>query len=163
MNVVTPRHSHGTMDMDMSSSNGSSSMGSMIMSMVFQTERATPLYSNDWTPKSEGAYAGTCIFLIALSIGARLLVAFRHAQEQRWKRTDSRRRYIAVQGKGPLAERIASDPDAKVQVVLSENGVEETVYVVASEGHETTKPWRFSVDPLRALLDTAIVGVGYLL
>lgn len=163
----TPRHDHGSMDMnnmDMSSGNSSSSMGSMIMSMVFQTQRATPLYSNDWTPKSDGAYAGTCIFLIALSIGARLLVAFRHAQEQRWKRTDSRRRYIAVQGKGPLAERIASDPDAKVQVVLSENGVEETVYVVAaSDGHEATKPWRFSVDPFRALLDTAIVGVGYLL
>ncbi|TQV93456.1 hypothetical protein V2A60_010139 [Cordyceps javanica] len=167
---LTPRHS-GHMDMDMGSStdaNSSSSggsghaMGSM-MAMVFQTQTATPLYSDAWTPRSSGAYAGTCIFLIALSVALRLLVALRATQEARWLDRDARRRYVAARGRVPLAEAVAHDPDAKT-AVLSANGVEETVVVVArKEATAAVRPWRFSVDPLRALLDTTIVGVGYLL
>lgn len=142
--------------------NSSSSHGSM-MEMVFQTDQATPLFSSAWTPRSSGAYAGTCIFLVVLAVLARVLVAFKAAQENRWAAQDARRRYVAVQGKGPLAEQIARDPEAKTQVVLSENGVEETVYVVEEGRHSSTRPWRFSVDPVRALLDTVIVGIGYLL
>lgn len=172
MNFV-PRHA-GHMDMDMGSgsmdmgssdasmaNNGSHSMGSMMMAMVFQTQTATPLYANAWTPRNSGAYAGTCIFLIVLSVVARLLVALRTTQEARWLDADMNRRYVAARDKVPLAEAVAHDPDAK-RMVLSANGVEETVFVVARKT-SLARPWRFSVDPVRAALDTTIVGVGYLL
>lgn len=173
-----PRHEgHGGMDMSSGGSSSSSSssgsmedmngmdMGSghssMMMAMVFQTNNATPLYSSSWTPNSAGAYAGTCIFLVVLAIIARVLLALKNRQETYWLDRDARRRYVAVNGKETLSEQVSRDPDAK-QMVLSENGVEETVFVVAKHG-SMTRPWRFSVDPVRAVMDTVIFGVGYLL
>lgn len=149
------------MDMDMGSGNMTGSgMGSMMM-MVFQTNIATPLYSNAWTPQNEGAYAGTCIFLIVLAVVGRLLLAARSIQEARWLEKDMKRRYVATQGKLPLADRISQDSAAK-QMTLTANGVEENVVVMGSAG-VVARPWRFSVDPVRAVMDTIIVGVGYLL
>ena len=162
----SPRH-EGHMDMPMDGSSSSSdssssgSMGSMMMAMVFQTQTATPLYANSWTPGSAGAYAGTCIFLVVLAVVARLLIAAKTLQEARWLDRDTQRRYVAANGKIPLAEHISRDPDAK-QMTLSENGVEETVFVV-SRKNQIARPWRFSVDPVRAAMDTVIVAVGYLL
>lgn len=60
-----------------------------------------------------------------------------------------------------MAEQLASSPEAK-QMTLSENGVEETVMVVERKS-VVVRPWRFSVDPVRAVLDTVIVGISYLL
>ncbi|KAF5667938.1 copper transporter [Fusarium heterosporum] len=155
-------------DMDMggdssgsSSSSSSSHSSSNMMTMVFQTETRTPLYATSWTPTNAGAYAGTCIFLAVLAIIARCLVAFKAIQEARWLDREAARRYVAVNGKIPLSEQIASSPDAR-RMTLSENGVEETVVVVERK-QAVTRPWRFSVDPVRACLDTVIVGIGYLL
>ncbi|QPH18848.1 hypothetical protein C2857_003949 [Epichloe festucae Fl1] len=163
-----PRHA-GHMDGMDGSPGGNSNDGheamsstSMMMAMVFQTNNATPLYANSWTPRSAGAYAGTCIFLVVLAVAARLLLAARSIQEARWLDKDLQRRYVAAHGKIPLSEDISNDPRAKQMTTLSANGVEETVFVVARKGCEV-RPWRFSVDPLRAVMDTVIVGVGYLL
>ncbi|UPK91783.1 hypothetical protein LCI18_002718 [Fusarium solani-melongenae] len=159
-----PRHDMPGMDADSSSSSSHSSHGSssrFIMAMVFQTQRQTPLYSDSWTPESAGAYAGTCIFLAILAIITRCLVAFKTVQEARWLDREAARRYVAVNGKLPLAEQIASGPDAR-RMTLTENGVEETVVVVERK-RAAARPWRFSVDPVRACLDTVIVGIGYLL
>lgn len=143
----------------MSMDHGSSSSSSM--TMVFQTDRQTPLYSTAWTPTSAGGYAGTCIFLVVLTILGRLLIAYKAIQEARWVDKAARRRYVVVNGKVPLAEQLANSPDAK-QMTLTENGVEDKVVVVEKKT-AAAKPWRFSVDPLRAILDTVIVGIGYLL
>ncbi|ATY61284.1 Ctr copper transporter [Cordyceps militaris CM01] len=157
-----PRHAgHAEMDMDMGSSNSTQQGGSSMMAMVFQTQTATPLYADAWTPRNSGAYAGTCIFLIVLSVVARLLVALRATQEARWLDHDAQRRYVTARGRVPLAEAVAHDPEAKT-MVLSANGAEETVVVVARKD-AAARPWRFTVDPVRAVLDTTIVGVGYLL
>ncbi|KOS19968.1 hypothetical protein ESCO_005704 [Escovopsis weberi] len=152
------------MDMDMNMGPGTpNSSSSSFMAMAFSSGSNTPLYSSAWTPASPAAYAGTCIFLILLALLARLLVAFKARQEARWLDRDRRRRYVRVAGKEPLAERLAADPDAK-HLVLAENGVEERVVVVERrEGGGGGRPWRFSVDPVRAALDTTIVGIGYLL
>lgn len=64
-------------------------------------------------------------------------------------------------GKAPKAERISSDSDSK-RMVLSENGVEEDVFVVKKKG-VVGRPWRITVDPQRAAIDTVVAGVGYLL
>ncbi|OBT60665.1 hypothetical protein VE03_09879 [Pseudogymnoascus sp. 23342-1-I1] len=143
--------------MDMS--HGSSTMTSMVM--TFQNDPTTPLFSTAWTPTGTGSYAGTCIFLIVLAVVFRILLALKSRQEARWLDAELHRRYVAVAGKQGLKETVAAHKDAK-SVVLSENGVEEEVLVVQRSG-EAARPWRISVDPLRAVVDTVIAGVGYLL
>ncbi|KAI0802463.1 Ctr copper transporter [Xylaria sp. FL0064] len=151
-------HTHGDMDMDMGSS--SSSHDSMHMS-VFNNNMMTALYSEAWTPSTAGAYAGTIIFLIFLSAFFRLLLAGKARAEARWLDAEMKRRYVVVQGKLPVSEQISRD-DLSKRVTLTENGIEENVFVVQRREH-IYRPFRLSVDPLRAAFDTVITGVGYLL
>lgn len=133
-------------------------------SATFLTSTATPLFSTTWAPTTVGAYAGTCIFLIALALLLRVLLAAKQWQEEAWLDAEFKRRYVAVRGKPTLGEQIrgGSEDGDKKRLVLSENGVEEEVMVVRKRGAER-RPWRFSVDPVRAVLDTVIAGIGYLL
>lgn len=92
----------------------------------------------------------------------RALLAGKNYLEAKWLDRELNRRYVVVTGgKLPLAQRLSQDSTAK-HVVLSENGVEEDVVVVGRE-KVVARPWRVSVDPLRALVDMVIAGVGYLL
>ena len=181
MTMFTPRHEghSATMDMDMegmdmgSSSSSSSAEGtSMHMMAIFQNHMHTALYSEAWTPGSAGAYAGTIIFLIALAMILRLLMAGKALAEARWLDRELRRRYVVVAGKQTLAESASRESLAAAahhrkgggatSATLTENGVEEDVLVV-QKNRTPARPWRLSVDPLRALIDTCIAGVGYLL
>jgi len=133
------------------------------MMSVFQTVMATPLYSERWTPSTAGTYAATCIFLILLAALFRGLLAAKWWQENRWLDRELNRRYVVVNGKAPLAENLSRDSLAKhANMVLSENGIEENVVVVKKRTFGA-RPWRLSVDPVRAVIDTVIAGVGYLL
>ncbi|KXX73781.1 Protein P80 [Madurella mycetomatis] len=155
-------HSH-TMPADGGAGAGAAAHSSTMMA-VFQTSMATSLYSASWTPGSAGTYAATCIFLIALAAVFRGLLALKWWQEQRWLDRELKRRYVVVNGKGPLAENLSRDSLAKnATMVLSENGVEESVVVVRRPATAHARPWRWSVDPVRAVIDTVIAGVGYLL
>ncbi|CAJ2503812.1 Uu.00g112060.m01.CDS01 [Anthostomella pinea] len=147
-------------NMDMGD-NSSSSMTSQMMA-VFQNKMATSLYSKSWTPSTSGAYAGTIIFLIILGIALRLLLAGKSIAEARWLDAEMNRRYVVVQGKLPLAETLSRDDQCK-RMTLSENGIEEEVMVVQKRTVDARRPWRLSVDPLRATLDTLIAAVSYLL
>ncbi|WYZ39144.1 hypothetical protein EsH8_III_001058 [Colletotrichum jinshuiense] len=148
----------GTMNDGHESASGSMSM---MMMTIFQTSMKTPLYTETWTPNSVGTYAATCIFLIFLAFALRSMLALKSIQEKRWLDKDFKRRYVSVNGKLGMAAKMSTDSMGK-QMVLSENGVEENVTVVQQQ-HGIWRPWRFSVDPIRALIDTAIAGVGYLL
>lgn len=164
-------HGDSGMDMNMPGmdmSHGGSSTGDtggsggmMMMMSVFQTSPNTPLYSMQWTPSSAGTYAATCIFLIALGTLLRVLLALKAIQESRWLDRELQRRYVAVKGALPMAERVSNDSLAK-QMTLTANGLEEQVMVV-KKTQTHLRPWRLSVDPLRAVIDTVIAGVGYLL
>ncbi|MCJ1476541.1 hypothetical protein MMC13_005207 [Lambiella insularis] len=153
------------MDMSMPSLGNSSTtlMPMSSMAMTFFASDSTPLYSLSWTPASTGAYAGTCIFLIVLASLFRGLLAAKAALEQRWLDAALRRHYVSVVGRPSLKQRLAAEGD-KQQLVLSANGVEEEVLVLERKqtSHEG-KPWRVSEDGPRAVADTVIVGVGYLL
>ncbi|KAI5921891.1 Ctr copper transporter family-domain-containing protein [Camillea tinctor] len=158
--MLSPRHGDESIEgMDMGSSSGSPMM--MTMMAVFQNEMATPLYSEAWTPTTAGAYAGTIIFLIVLGVVMRLLFAAKAFAEARWLEAEMNRRYVVVQDKLPVAEQVMRD-DASKRAILTENGIEQNVMVVQKNTIHA-RPWRLSVDPLRALLDTLIAGVGYLL
>lgn len=129
--------------------------------VIFFTGTDTSLFSEQWTPSSQGAYAGTCIFLIVLAALLRCIIAARALLEQRWADREAARRYVVVAGRQTFGERLSQDTSAK-DMVISANGVEENVRVVEKCGNER-RPWRFSVDPVRACIDTVITGVGYLL
>ncbi len=152
--------SNTKMEMGMSGMDMGSGNMTMLM-MAFQNVQATPLYSLSWTPASTGAYAGTCIFLILLAVLFRSLLALKAWQESRWLDAEINRRYVVVQGRPALSESVSRDSLAK-RMTLTENGVEEDVMVL-KKNHSHIRPWRLSVDPLRAVLDTVLVGVGYLL
>lgn len=145
----------GMEGMDDAHSSSSMHMG------LFQTDMATPLYSEQWTPTTAGAYAGTILFLIALGVVLRLLIAGKALAEARWLDQELKRRYVVVEGRQQLAKTVSEDSLAK-RMTLTENGVEEGVMVVQKK-HAHVRPWRLSVDPVRALLDTLLAGVGYLL
>jgi hypothetical protein len=154
-------------DMDMAGMNTTASGSStteastMMMMVTFTNELATPLYSMSWTPNSVGTYAATCLFLIALAVLLRGLFALKALQESRWLDQELNRRFIVVNGRLPMHEQM-STTSLKQNMMLSANGTEEQVMVVQKKGMES-RPWRASVDPVRAVTDTVIAGVGYLL
>jgi copper transporter 1 len=131
------------------------------MTMAFFSSQSTPLYSIGWAPSSTGAYAGTCIFLVVLTVIFRSLFAFKHILEQRWSDKAWERRYVVVAEKQPVSEQARTDPDLKT-AILTANGIEEHVKVIHRPAR-SIQPWRFSVDLPRALLVTVMTGVGYLL
>jgi solute carrier family 31 (copper transporter), member 1 len=150
----------GSSSMNMTVENGM--MMAQDMGMVFYNSHSTPLYSMSWMPSGPAGYAGTCIFLIFLAITFRLLLVTRHMLEARWRDQAYRRRYITVEGKQPLSERVLRDPESKTGII-SVNGVEENVRVINAPSSSGVQPWRFSVDLPRSILVTVIGGVGYLL
>jgi len=131
------------------------------MSMTFFTSTVTPLYSSIWTPATTGAYAGTCIFLIILATIFRGLLAVKAWKETAWLDAEFNRRYVTVAGKQPETEKIVADIDSK-HMLLTANGVEEDVVVVKKRSHGI-RPWRITTDPIRAVMDTVLAGVSYLL
>ncbi len=101
-------------------------------------------------PSTAGAYAGTIIFLIFLGAFFRFLLAGKAMAEARWLDAEMKRRYVVVQGKLPVSEQLSRD-DLSKQVTLTENGVEENVFVVQRR-EQIHRPFRLSIDPLRAAL-----------
>lgn len=157
-------HSHGSSDPNMA------------VAMVFQNIPATPLYTLNWTPRTSGAYAGTCIFLIVLGVVARALLTAKSIMDRRFLAAARARRYVVVQGRispppgsptsptEPESERSSEDADEKkMGRLISAHGVEESVRVVNATAGPPVMPWRFSVDLPRAAMVTLNAGVGYLL
>jgi hypothetical protein len=153
--------SSSTSSMDMTNSTTMTSMTMSMMSMTFFTSTDTALWSTGWTPSAIGGYAGTCIFLVLLATIFRSLLAIKAWKETAWLDAEFNRRYVTVAGKPPKSERIANDADTK-HLILTENGVEEDVMVVKKRSMGI-RPWRITTDPVRAVMDTVIAGVGYLL
>ena len=89
------------------------------------------------------------------------LLALKGWKETAWLDAEFNRRYVVVAGKQTKTERISQDSGSKL-LILTENGVEEEVMVVKKRS-SGVRPWRLSVDPIRAVIDTVIAGVAYLL
>lgn len=114
-----------------------------------------------WKPSTIGQYAGICISIVVLAIVFRSLLALRAIRERKQLDAKLNLRYVVVSGRMPLEESPLGDNNS-TKVVLSANGVEEDVIVVKKKPKDV-RPWRISTDTPRALLDTTIAGVGYLL
>jgi len=143
----------------MSSSNSTSTMMSMSsMMMVFYTSTSTPLYSASWIPSGTGQYAGTCIFLIVLAAIFRGLLSLKAMLQRKWLQNEVNRRYVSG------SENVQVDGRA-----FQDGGMEKTIPVrtedgaVVRNGSSCLRPWRISTEGPRAILDTVIAGVAYLL
>jgi hypothetical protein len=132
------------------------------MHSTFFASGRTPLYSAQWAPASAPAYAGSCVFLVALAAAWRALMAARAVLERRWLDRALDRRYIAVDGEPDEKTRVRDDAAAQRAVLLSPAGREEGVRVVRRHARAPL-PWRLSVDVPRAAVVTVIAAVGYLL
>ncbi|CAN9429045.1 unnamed protein product [Alternaria alternata] len=158
--VAHEGHETATSSMDMGGMDmGTSSHGSM--AMAFFTATNTPLYSEAWTPTTAGQYAGTCIFLIFLSILLRAVFTAKTLLEVRAVKSALKRRYVVVAGERAVIEKATDDANSMTGI-LTTNGVQEDVRVVSAPVSHI-QSWRFSVDLPRALIMTVAAGVGYLL
>lgn len=131
----------GGMDMGGDSMSGMDMSGMTMdmsqMLMTFFTSTVTPLYSKAWTPNSSGQYAGTCIFLIVLPVIFRALIAARS------NFPGLLASFAARNDTGILREH----PDAHDWKF----------------SHVPHRPWRINEALLRAVLDTLLAGVSYLM
>ncbi|KAI4702243.1 hypothetical protein J4E81_002605 [Alternaria sp. BMP 2799] len=158
--VAHEGHDMAMDSMDMGGmSMGTSSHGGM--AMAFVTSTTTPLFSEAWTPTTAGQYAGTCIFLIILSILLRALFTAKTYLEIKAVKSALKRRYIVVAGEKAVVDSAADDANSMTGV-LTTNGVQEDVRIISAPVSHI-QPWRFSIDLPRALLMTVVAGVGYLL
>lgn len=124
------------------------------MAMTFFTSSRTPLFSDDWTPKSPGQYVGTCIFIIALSIILRVLLAMRPILEARmWSRTAAAAAAASLKGSEVLEE----------EGMLMDGQLGQALVVVGRDARRRWSGWRVGTAASRATCEMAIAGVGYLL
>ena len=154
--------------MAMDGMSGNSSSMAMMM-MVFQNSMTTPLYSMSWSPVTQGQYAGTCLFLIALAILFRFVIAGKAIQEARWVERELSRRYEILPITPAAQDEKNSEPAAapqtegdKATMLLGADGSPERI-IVMQKRKRHLRPWRLSVDPVRAAVDTVLAGIGYLL
>ena len=151
--------------MDGMSSNSSSMTMTM---MVFENSMTTPLYSTSWSPVTQGQYAGTCLFLIALAILFRVVIAGKAIQESRWVEHELNRRYEILPITPATRDDQKSDASPprtegdKATMLLGADGSPERI-VIMQKRKRHLRPWRLSVDPVRAAIDTVLAGIGYLL
>ena len=171
------------MDMPMSTAMSTMEMPASQMQMVFFTSRTTPLLSAAWSPATTGQYAGTCIFLVALAVAFRALLAFKSVQERRWAARVRRRpaAAAAVEKRRDVAAATSVDDEAAERKEARAGLVSRATSASASSSSSTgnagaahrqppsqdrlapLQPWRLSVDLPRACLVLVLVGVGYLL
>ncbi|EPS45473.1 hypothetical protein H072_517 [Dactylellina haptotyla CBS 200.50] len=109
------------------------------MAMVFQSIIETPIYSYAFTPKNPGQYFGALVFLALLSFIHRGLIAYASHKELIWRERESTR---------------------KIVIAKPSNASDKTVVNDKIKG---PAPWRWTVDPVRALLSGVNIGLQLLL
>lgn len=120
--------------------------GSMSMAMTFYYSTTTPLFSERWTPTNVGEYAGTCIFLIALAVILRLMLALRPILETRlWSTSQAN----------------GEDKDGDTRPLLNQRG--QVLALVKRDVGRRWAGWTASTALGRATYEVVIAGVGYLL
>ncbi|KAI6782752.1 putative ctr copper transporter [Emericellopsis cladophorae] len=133
------------------SSKSTSSMSGM--SMTFFLSSRTPLLSTQWTPATDGQYAGTCIFLLSLAVLLRVLLALRPILETRlWRRTAA-----------AASEAVAQSEVDDEKVRLLAGQPRQSLAIVKRDVQRKWSGWRVSVATARATYELFVAGIGYLL
>lgn len=110
------------------------------MLMVFFTSTQTALWSESWWPLTTDQYAGTCIFLITLAVIFRGLLGVRMHFDKIYS-------WMVYRHDTKVLRKYRFEKDqARV-----------------SEGEVRAPRWSVNEELFRAVLDTIIAGVSYLL
>ncbi|KAJ0421359.1 Ctr copper transporter family-domain-containing protein [Aspergillus carlsbadensis] len=149
----------------MASSTDTSSMSGMdmsmsmsTMSMTFFTSTKTLLFSNAFSPTTQGQYAGTCIFLIALALILRFMIALRPVLERRvWNDGPGRR------GNGFVHEAGDSSVVVEEGQAASEKPRARSRVTVAQDIRSRWSNWKVNCAGGRATYEVVVAGVAYLL
>ncbi|KAF8472618.1 Ctr copper transporter [Kalaharituber pfeilii] len=137
-----------------SSSSSHSSAKNHMMNMAFHNSITDNLFSEAWTPKSVGEYAGIIVFLIVLAIIHRFLVALKSVQDAKWRKRD-KSRVVIVAKDGSTKRGESTEVTTEINSTSREDGM--------TGKSAWSRPWRFSTELPRAVLQTVTTGVGYLL
>ncbi|KAL2821212.1 Ctr copper transporter family-domain-containing protein [Aspergillus granulosus] len=124
-----------------------SSMSMSDMSMTFFTSYKTLLFSNSWSPTTQGQYAGTCIFLIVLAIILRFMIALRPILERR------------VWNDGPRGAVHGASDTSLEKAALEKPGR----VTVTQEIRSRSSNWKVNCAGGRATYEVVVAGVAYLL
>ncbi|KAI1142019.1 hypothetical protein F5Y05DRAFT_369450 [Hypoxylon sp. FL0543] len=141
------------MDMNMSDASNDMDMGEMDgshMAMTFFSSSTTSLFSQWWTPTSSSEYAGTCVFLIALAVIMRVMLALKPVLEKLLWNT-------AV---GPEGELIPEDDTGYQKDEMASRSPAMRVYDAVRRRWAI---WRFKTSLSRASFELSLATVGYLL
>lgn len=123
---------------------------------MFYTGRGGPLHSSAWTLTTVGGYAGTCVFLFALGVVLRCLLAAKSLLELCWIDVELQRRYVVE----TFGEGRIGDDSRPAESILIENGLERDGLLMRRVME--SRPGTIVVHATRAAIDTMIVGVLYL-
>ncbi|KAF6808005.1 copper transporter [Colletotrichum plurivorum] len=147
MEMSGHQHSHST------------DAGPMVMPVTFHTTMSTSLFSEAWTPRTSGQYAGTCIALVVFTIILRALIAFKPRLEATvWNGRE----------RGPEGSRLLDRGDSEAQKegqpvesdTVDQPSQEKTPHQRKGMGH-WLREGGSSVS--KALYDVVIAFLGYLL
>ncbi|KAI1775453.1 Ctr copper transporter family-domain-containing protein [Hypoxylon cercidicola] len=138
--------------MNMSSGSSGMDMGEMDdppMVMTFFLSSSTSLFFKAWTPTTSAAYVGTCVFLVALAIAMRGMLALKPILEKSmWN--------ASVKSEGVLVPDDESGYQKETVPPQSAKNVYNTVY-------RRWTIWRFKSSLSRAAFELLLATVGYLL
>jgi solute carrier family 31 (copper transporter), member 1 len=155
MDATTTATGAMTSSTGMSDSSDMSMMPMSDMAMTFFTSFRTPLFSDSWMPESEGEYAGTCIFIIALAFILRLLLALRPILETRlWGKTAA--------AAAASIKKLAEEEDGEGGTLLTKQP-RHTLTGISRDVQQGWSGWRVGTAAARATYELTIAGVGYLL
>ncbi|KAL3461021.1 Ctr copper transporter family-domain-containing protein [Aspergillus heterothallicus] len=144
MSMATSTSSADSMSgMDMSMSD---------MSMTFFTSYKTLLFSDSWSPTTQGQYAGTCIFLIVLALILRFMIALRPILERRvWN--DGPRGF----GHGAEDSSLGLEQAGAIEKPASRK------VTVSQDIRARWSNWKVNCAGGRATYEVFVAGVAYLL
>lgn len=133
---------------------------------LFHTGIQDALFFSRWTPQSSVAYAFTFLFLIALGIASRGLLAYISVRERQVRVKNLAKADIIVHSYSDKDEK-TRDADLTALVKSQARSITNESITSNQEGAGSSmrliNPWRMSVDVPRGLLQFVSSGIGYLL
>lgn len=145
------------------SSQAKSGMGmGMGMGMSFFISTDTPLFIKLWAPGNLAEYAASCLFLVTLAIFSRFLIAFKTRLEIFWQNSRSNRIHMTQADElSKNIERVHTESEFGKDVNTQDSSRGQ--FLTDHQSYTEFPPWRLTVDPVRATLDTTIAAVGFFL
>lgn len=154
---TTSMSSHAKDEMSgMTDDSGTMTMSMADMAMTFFQSIKTPLFSDVWKPHTTGQYAGTCIFLVVLTVIVRVMLALKPTLETcLWQRSPSIPNHA-------YHHRLEESFECKF-LDDSKTSPDQGLLAITGKLRSRWRCWDISSAAMRALYELILAGAGYLL